>query len=185
MSHFHCSSGSALNLQKIILHEEVFEILVNLDMSKSTDPDGISNKLLHEAAVPIADPLCHLLNYSLRKGYFPQLWKMAHVIAIHKKDNHMLCNNYRPISLLCCISKVFETLLFKHIYNFLKVNGLLKTNQSGFTPGDSTINKLINICNIIHWQLDNDDEILAVFLDLSKAFDKVWHKDLLYKLKIN
>ncbi len=95
----------------------------------------------------------------------------------------MLCNNYRQISLLCCISKVFEKLLFKHIYNFLKANGLLKTNQSGFTPVDSTINQLINICNKIHCQLDNDDEILAVFLDLSKAFDKVWHKGLLYKLK--
>ncbi len=74
-------------------------------------------------------------------------------------------------------------LLFKHIYNFLKANGLLKTNKSGFTHGDSTINQLINICNKIHCQLDNYDEIPAVFLDLSKAFDKVWHKGLLYKLK--
>ncbi len=79
--------------------------------------------------------------------------------------------------------KCFEKLLFKQIYNFLKANGLLKTNLSGFTPCDSTINQLINICNKIHCQLDNDDEILAVFLDLSKAFDKVWHKGLLYKLK--
>ncbi len=69
------------------------------------------------------------------------------------------------------------------MYNFLEVNGLLKTNQCGFTPGDSTINQLINICNNIHYQLDNDDEILAVFLDLSKAFNKVWHTGLLYKLK--
>ncbi len=92
----------------------------------------------------------------------------------------MLCNNYRPISLLCYISKVFEK--GNHIYNFLQVNGLLKINQSGFTPGNNTINQLINICNIIHYQLDNDDEILAVFVDLSKAFGKVWHKGLLYKL---
>ncbi len=139
--------------------------------------------MLHEAAVPISLPLCHLLNYSLSTGYFPEVWKTAHVIPIHKKDNHRLCNNYRPISLLCCISKVFEKLFFKHIYNFLRVNGLLKTNQSGFTPGDSIINQLINICNKIHCQLDNDDEILAVFLDISKAFNKVWHKGLLYKLK--
>ncbi len=100
-----------------------------------------------------------------------------------KRQPYAKCNNYRPISLLCCISKVFEKLLFKHIYNFLNANGLLKTNQSGFTSGDSTINQLINICNKIHCQLDNDDEILAVFLDLSKAFDKVWLKCLLYKQK--
>ncbi len=168
--------------QKIILPEEVYKTLVNLDISKSTGPDGISNKLLREAAVPISKPLCHLLNYSLSTGYFPEVWKTAHVIPIHKRDNHMLCNNYMPISLLCCISKVLETLLFKHIYNFLKANGLLKTNQSRFTPGDNTINQQINICNKIHCQLDNNDQILAIFLDLSKAFDKVWHKSLSYKL---
>ncbi len=81
--------------------------------------------------------------------------------------------------------KVFEKVLFNHIYHFLKANDLLKTNQSGFTPGDSTINQLINICNKIHCQLDNDYEIKAVFLDLSKAFSKVWHKGLSYKLNKN
>jgi hypothetical protein len=169
--------------QKVILPEEVYEILANLDISKSTGPDGISNKLLRDASVPLAEPLSHLFNYSLSTGFFPEVWKIAHVIPIHKKDNPMACNNYRPISLLCCISKVFEKLLFKHIFAFLKVNGLLNPNQSGFIPGDSTINQLINICNKIYCQLDNDDEILAVFLDLSKAFDKVWHKGLLHKLK--
>jgi hypothetical protein len=169
--------------QKVIQPEDVYEVLVNLDITKSTGPDGISNQLLREAAVPISEPLSHLFNYSLSTGYFPEAWKTANVVPIYKKENPMLCNNYRPISLLCCISKVFEKLLFKHIYTFLKVNGLLNKNQSGFIPGDSTINQLINICNKIYCQLDNDDEILAVFLDLSKAFDKVWHKGLLYKLK--
>ena len=169
--------------QKVIQPEDVYKILINLDVSKSTGPDGTSNKLLQQAAVPISQPLSHLFNYCLSTGYFPEVWKIAHVIPIYKKDNPMFCNNYRPISLLCCISKVFEKILFDHIYAFLKGNGLLNHNQSGFTPGDSTINQLINICNKVHNQLDIDDEILAVFLDLSKAFDKVWHKGLLYKLK--
>ncbi len=59
--------------QKIILHKEVYEILVNLDISKSTGPVGISNKLLREAAVPISEPLCHLLNNFLSTGYFPEV----------------------------------------------------------------------------------------------------------------
>ncbi len=95
----------------------------------------------------------------------------------------MLCNNYRPISLLCCISKILKKNLFNHIYTFLKENKLLNRNQSGFTPGDNTINQLINICNKIHCQLDNDDEVLTVVLDLTKAFDKVWHEGLLYIVK--
>ncbi len=71
--------------QQIILPVEVYEIHVNLDISKSTGPDCISNKLLREAAVPISEPLCHLLNFSLSTGYFPEVWKMAHVIPIHQK----------------------------------------------------------------------------------------------------
>ncbi len=169
--------------QKVIQPEEVFEILINLDISKATGPDGISNRLLRESAVSIAQPLSHLFNYSLSTGYFPEQWKIANVIPVFKKDDPMLCNNYRPISLLCCISKVFEKILFNHIYSFLKRNKLLNRNQSGFTPGDGTINQLINICNKIHCQLDNGDEVLAVFLDLSKAFDKVWHQGLIYKLE--
>ncbi len=74
-------------------------------------------------------------------------------------------------------------ILFNHIHTFLKEDKLLNRNQSGFTPGDSTINQLINICNKLQCQLDNDDDVLTVFLDLTKAFDKVWHKGLLYKLK--
>ncbi len=71
--------------QKIILPEEVYEILINLNISKSTGLDGISNKLLREAAVPISEPLCHLLNYSLSTGYFPKVWKTAHVIPSTKR----------------------------------------------------------------------------------------------------
>ncbi len=69
--------------------------------------------------------------------------------------------------------KGLEKILFNHIYTFLKENKLLNRNQSGFTAGDSTINQLINICNKIHCQLDNDDEVLTVFLDMTKAFDNV------------
>ncbi len=115
---------------------------------------------------------------------------MASVINCYMKLQFLSMNlfvTYSTIqgtSLKCgkLLIKVFEILLFNYIYHFLKVNGLLKINQSGFTPGDNTINQLINICNKIHCQLDNDDEILTVFLDQSKVFDKVWHKDLLCKL---
>lgn len=60
---------------------------------------------------------------------------------------------------------------------------MLSEKQSGFTPGDSTINQLINVCHNIYSAFDNGDEVLGVFLDFSKAFDSVWHDGLLYKLK--
>ncbi len=116
-------------------------------------------------------------------GFFPEVWKIAHVTPLFKKDDPQLCTNYRPISLLPCISKVFEKLLFNHIYSFLKAHGLIKENQSGFTPGDSTINQLIAICNKLYSCLDDGNEMIGVFLDFTKAFDRVWHKGLLYKLR--
>ena len=163
--------------------EEVFKVLSKLDIDKATGPDCISNKLLHEAALPLAQPLSELLNFSLSLGKFPDTWKIAQVVPVFKKGDPLLCNNYRPISLLPCISKVFEKLLFDHIFAFLKHNHLLMENQSGFIPGDSTVNQLMAICNDISSNFDKGNEMLGIFLDLTKAFDRVWHDGLKYKLR--
>ncbi len=91
--------------------------------------------------------------------------------------------HYCPISLLCCISKVFEKIIFDHIYAYLKYHGILSKKQSGFIQGDSTINQLISVCNLLYKGLDNGDEFIWVFLDLTMAFDKVWHKGLIFKIE--
>ena len=169
--------------QKVIFPIDVYAILIKLDTTKATGPDGIGNKLLKEAAVPIAEPLSQLFNFSLSLGKFPDIWKIANVIPIFKKGDRMLCNNYRPISLLCCISKVFEKIVYDHIYAYLKRHGLITEKQSGFMQGDGTINQLISICNSLYKNLDDGDEVIGVFLDLTKAFGKVWHKGLMYKIE--
>ncbi len=115
------------------------------DVSKATGPDQISNHLLKKAAVPISELLSELFNFSLNIGEFPDIWKLVNVIPIFKKGDSKYCNNYRPIALLCCISKVFEKLIFNHIYSYLRCHGLINEHQSGFTQGDSTINQLIAI----------------------------------------
>ena len=96
-------------------------------------------------------------------------------------------DNYRPISLLTIFSKIFEKLLFDAICSHLSVNKLLTPNQSGFRPGDSTMNQLIFITHKIYCAFDDtpSKEIRAVFLDLSKAFDRVWHEGLIHKLRCN
>ncbi len=93
--------------QKIITPLDVYTILVELDVSKATGPDQISKHLLKKAAVPISEPLSI--------GEFPDIWKFANVIRLFNKGDSKYCNNYRPISLLCCISKVFGKLIFNHI----------------------------------------------------------------------
>ena len=106
---------------------------------------------------------------------------------IHKKDDKQLVKNYRPISLLPICSKLFEKLVFNCLYTYLNNNGLISKNQSGFRPGDSTTNQLLYLVNEIHEAFENPKtlDVRAVFLDISKAFDKVWHDGLIFKLRQN
>ena len=111
--------------------------------------------------------------------------KLANVTPVHKKDSKQVLRNYRPISLLPIFAKIFEKIIFDHMYNHLLSNNLITKNQSGFRPNDSVTNQLISLVNSIQSSLDNKLEIRSVYLDISKAFDKVWHEGLLFKLKQN
>ncbi len=105
-------------------------------------------------------------------------------LYLKKGDRDQSCN-YRPISLISCIGKVMERIVFKHIYNHLHFNNLIYKQQSGFLPGHSTVYQLIDIYNQICQSIDNTQYTCIVFCDISKAFDRVWHAGLLLKLEQN
>ena len=104
---------------------------------------------------------------------------------VHKKESKQVVKNYRPISLLPLFAKIFERILFSNMYNHLISINLITKNQSGFRPGDSVTNQLIFLVDKIHSSLDINLEVRSVFLDMSKAFGKVWHEGLLFKLRQN
>ena len=128
-------------------------------------------------------PLSTLFNLSLSSSKVPQAWKEANVTPVFKKDDPSDCEIYRPISLLSTLGKVMEKIVHKHVFNFLNANSVITSLQSEFVPGDSTVNQLVDIYNTFSKALDDGLEVKAIFCDISKAFDRVWHKGLLLKLK--
>ena len=168
--------------QITITQSDVSDALKCLKTGKAAGPDGINNRVLQEITEQITLPLCDLYNASLNCCQVPVQWKLSNVTAIFKKGDPSLPSNYRPISLLDSLEKVFERIIFKYLFNFLKDVDFFTPAQSGFMPGDSTVNQLTYLYHTFCNALDNGLEVRAVFFDISKAFDKVWHRGLLHKL---
>lgn len=166
-----------------ILADEARKVLRSLDVSKASGPDGISNRVLRECADSLCIPLARLFNISLLSGSFPSSWKSANVVPIFKKNDRHLLSNYRPISLLPTMSKVFERIVHARLYAHCTENNLLTEKNSGFKRSDSTVNQLVFIDHKIRKALENKHDACLVFLDVSKAFDKVWHRGLIHKLR--
>ena len=132
----------------------------------------------------ITVPLKIIFEQSLKEKKFPELWKKANIVTVHKKEDKNLIKNYRPVSLLPIFSKVYERVIYNALFNYFKDNKLFTYSQSGFLPGDSCIAQLLSIIHEIQTAFDNNPvDVRGVFLDISKAFDKVWHIGLLFKLK--
>ena len=110
--------------------------------------------------------------------------KISYHSNIQKNDKHCI-NNYHPLSLLPLCGKIFEHILYNPLFLYLESNNLLTPHQSGFHPNDSCIYQLLSIVHSIYADFDHNPllEVGGNFLDISKAFDKVWHEGLLYKLE--
>ena len=167
----------------IATEEQVLESMKGVDISKACGYDGIGNKIIKLCSEGFHVYFTYFINLSLSLGQYPSAWKLANVIPLFKNDNPQHKVNYRPVSLLASFSKICERVVFFHLYNFLMETGFLYKFQSGFRPGDSTINQLIFLVHKIYEALEDGKEVRVVFLDISKPFDKVWHAGLLRKLE--
>ena len=160
----------------------VINLLRNIDEKKATGLDMIPSKLLKMAASIVAPSLTAIFTKSIITGVYPTEWKMARVTPVFKKGVKSNLNNYRPISVIPVVSKVFEKIVYDQLYQYLNDNQLLSSCQSGFRSLHSTLTALLEATN--SWSVNIDNGFLngVVFIDLKKAFDTIDHEIILRKL---
>ena len=157
--------------------------LDDLTAKTSSGPDGISSKLLKRIKGVLVDPLTVIINQSLCTGIFPDNLKLAKVVPLFKKGNPHFLDNYRPISLLSTLSKIFEKVVFQQVYTYFTDNKLFYENQYGFRKNHSTELAAMELVDRISGYMDTGKIPISIFLDLSKAFDTLDSYILLEKLK--
>ena len=175
---------TTLSIDRITFSEsDIIKHIRKLNPNKAHGHDEIPVRLIKMFDKSIAKPLFIIYKNCIKHKYFPKKWKMANVIPVHKKNEKNLIKNYRPISLLPICGKIFEKLISDNLYFYILNNNFISDKQSGYRKKDSTVRQLLSITHEIHKAFDDSKEIRAVFLDISKAFDCVWHEGLIFKLK--
>ena len=164
--------------------DEVQKLITKLKIKKSSGFDELSAKFLNICAPYISEPLANIFNSSIINGVYPDLLKIARVTPIYKKGAKSDPSNYRPISVLSQVNKVFEKILHNRLYKYLSKFNILYEYQFGFREGHSTTQALVEITDKIKCAIDNKKLTCGIFIDLTKAFDTVDHNILLKKCTI-
>ena len=166
-----------------VTEEEVLKALNNLRTDKSPGIDGIHPRPLKELADVLAKPITMIFQMSLQTGELPRNWLDAVVSPIFKKGSRSLAENYRPVSLLCILCKLLESLITPHIVNHIKTNHLACREQHGFKKGKSTTTNLLEALNVWSEAMMHGIPVDILLLDHSKAFDSVPHRRLVKQVE--
>ena len=162
----------------------VSRAILKLNSSTASGPDNIPAIVLKKCCPELSSILSKLFNKCLAESSFPDCWKCANIVPAFKNcGDRSDPTKYRPISLLPIISKLFESLINRKITDHLESLGLLTDQQYGFRRNRSTADLLTVITERIYRALDRCGEAKTVALDISKAFDRVWHSALLHKIR--
>ncbi|GFU20546.1 probable RNA-directed DNA polymerase from transposon X-element [Trichonephila clavipes] len=163
------------------LPSEIIQIIKKIKIKKCPGRDGITNKMLKKLLRLTIFKITNIINNMLTLRYFPMSWKTAVVIPILRPDkNSALAESYRPISLLPVLSKLAEKVILARLNDHLERENILIPEQHGFRPRLSTSHQLLRVVEFIKEGNNKDECTAAVFLDIQKAFDRVWHTGLLF-----
>ena len=168
---------------KLLVFYEIIACIGSLNANKAVGYDNIPAYFLKVAVPIIASHLCFLIDYAFLNGIFPDNCKIAKVIPIHKKGKKDNPSNFRPISILTCISKVIEKMIYKRVFSFLSKNNVLAPQQYGFQKNISTIYAILELLTATYDNINANNCTGILFFDLTKAFDTVCHQILFAKLQ--
>ena len=162
----------------------IWELLSSLDSSKSPGSDEIPAVVWKSMRDEISQPLCTLVNQMFHDSIYPDIFKVAKVIPIHKKGSRTDPGNYRPISILPVVSKVFEKVIFMQLNEFFEKYNLYDEYQYGFRDGKGCNDAIVQVLHHTSNELDNGNGVILLSLDIAKAFDSLSHDILLKKLEL-
>ena len=183
------NSGDDLILDEFldspITIDELEKALKKLKNNKSPGFDNVINEFLKLTNPLFKTTLLSVFNLLLTHGYFPKAWSIGLIIPIFKKGDPKLSENYRGITLLSCLGKLFTSIINQRLNQWAELYEKYDQNQYGFRDNKSTIDAMFLLQNIIDIFLSSNNALYVSFIDLKKAFDCTSHKALWHKLKIN
>lgn len=167
-----------------VTESDVKKAILQIKRNNTSGYDDIPGSLMVHCVDEFVPPLTFLVNQSYSEGRFPESLKLAVIKPIYKKGGKTCVSNYRPIALLSVVSKIFESLICKRIYNFFEKFNVINCNQHGFRKNRSTTSAVFDCTREILNALNDNKCAIAIFMDLSKAYDRVSHNILLKKLEL-
>ena len=167
---------------KCITDNDTQRAIDKLENKNSSGHDGISNKLLKLLKIELSKSLTLIINQMITTGIFPDSFKISKITPLFKKGDVSMLSNYRPISLLPTISKIFERILYNQLYDYFNSNNLLAEEQYGFRTNHSTEYAAVKLVDNVSKEMELGNTPTALYIDLSKAFDTLSFDILLYKL---
>ena len=163
--------------------EDIKSSILHIPQASAAGLDGVPALLLHKCVDELKFPLSQLWRSSMDEGLLPHTLKISKVLPVHKGGERSSPENYRPISLISHICKVFERIVVNKLINYFEEMSLFNPNQHGFRRGRSCLSQLLDHYQRILSILESGNEVNVIYLDFAKAFDKVDHKILVEKLK--